>query len=231
MVELNEDKNNLVRVVSHDLRTPVNQISGFANLIKLEGNYLKNDHAELIDKIVDTSTRVINMATKILDVEALEDNKVNISLEPVNVDELIIEVVKGFEGRAIEKQIRIITKFNAVTDSVQADKTYLTQALANLISNALKFSESNTSINLETINREQEIEVRVNDQGPGISKEDMSKLFQKFQKLSARPTDGEQSIGLGLSIAKKFVDAMEGTITCESELGKGTAFIIRLKNA
>ena len=103
------------------------------------------------------------------------------------------------------------------------------QVLENLLSNALKFSEKGSKVKLEVKSNIENTYIIVEDKGPGISKEDQKKLFGRFQRLSAQPTAGESSIGLGLSIVKKYVEAMSGTIHCESELGVGTKFIITFK--
>lgn len=100
------------------------------------------------------------------------------------------------------------------------------QVLENLVSNAIKFSERGSEVILHVKSHDARTYVVVEDQGPGISKEDQKKLFGRFQKLSAQPTEGEASIGLGLSIVKKYIESMDGEIHCESELGVGTKFII-----
>jgi signal transduction histidine kinase len=112
---------------------------------------------------------------------------------------------------------------------VLADKNYVEQVLENLVSNAIKFSpfERTVFINLTSQNGKAISEVK--DQGPGLSEDDKKKLFGKYQKLSAKPTGNEISTGLGLSIVKKFVEAMNGAIWCESELGKGASFFVEFK--
>jgi signal transduction histidine kinase len=117
-----------------------------------------------------------------------------------------------------------------------ADKHRTLQVVENLLSNAIKFSPKNSGVTV-AIERENEnraaeahpcIVITVADEGPGLSDEDKTKLFGKFARLSAQPTGGEHSTGLGLSIVKKLVEAMRGDIRCESELGKGARFIVRL---
>ena len=102
------------------------------------------------------------------------------------------------------------------------------QILDNLVSNAVKYSPPNTTVQVHTLPEKDFILVAVRDEGPGISEEDHKKMFGKFTRLSARPTGGESSTGLGLSIVKKLAEAMSGTIHCHSVLGAGATFTLRL---
>ena len=101
--------------------------------------------------------------------------------------------------------------------------------MENLISNALKFSLSHKNIFVNVSGDEHNVRIPVRDEGPGIPENDLSKLFIKYQKLSPQPTGGEQSIGLGLSIVKKYVEVMKGQVSCKSKVGKGTEFIVEFK--
>jgi signal transduction histidine kinase len=100
--------------------------------------------------------------------------------------------------------------------------------LSNIISNAVKYSPHGKNVYVRMKASNEEIRIEVQDEGPGISADDMKKLFGKFARLSARPTGGEHSTGLGLSIVKKMVEAMNGKVWCESEVGKGATFIVDL---
>ncbi len=102
------------------------------------------------------------------------------------------------------------------------------QVIDNLISNALKYSPFDTTITIRVKAKSDNVRLEVEDEGPGISEEEMPKLFGKFARLSAQPTGGEHSTGLGLSIVKKMVEAMNGKVWCESEPGKGATFIVEL---
>ena len=104
------------------------------------------------------------------------------------------------------------------------------QIIDNLLSNAIKFSNHNTAVHITLKEENQTIRLEIDDEGPGIMEEDKAQLFKKFRKLNARPTDGESSTGLGLSIVKKYVEAMKSKVWCESEFGQGTTFIVEFKN-
>jgi signal transduction histidine kinase len=171
--------------------------------------------------------RLNEMIAKILDVEAIESRKLNLKMERVNLSEVLTSVADRYVGDAAKKNIKIHRNIAAEV-FVQADKNYAEQVLENLVSNAIKFSpfDLNVHINLSKSNGKSICEVK--DQGPGLSEDDKKKLFGKYQKLSARPTGNEISTGLGLSIVKKFVEAMNGEIWCESELGHGASFFVNL---
>jgi signal transduction histidine kinase len=109
-----------------------------------------------------------------------------------------------------------------------ADRAAVMQVLDNLISNALKYSPPNTTVHVHALPEKDGIVINVRDEGPGISETDQKKLFQKFTRLTARPTGGESSTGLGLAIVKKLAEAMAGSIQCHSALGSGSAFVLRL---
>jgi two-component system sensor histidine kinase/response regulator len=110
----------------------------------------------------------------------------------------------------------------------RGDRAAILQILDNLISNALKYSPPKTTVHVHTLPEREHVVVSVRDEGPGINEEDQKKLFQKFSRLSARPTGGESSTGLGLAIVKRLAEAMSGTVQCHSVPGSGATFSLRL---
>ena len=171
------------------------------------------------------------MITNILDIDGLENNRTKVFLEPVSISKLLDQVTKSFEKQAAAKRLEL--KFSPSKElSIVGDSLFLTQVFENLISNAIKFSPPGKSI--EVFAEEQEgnaFRVIVQDHGQGLTPDDMKFLFKKFSRLSAQPTGGEPSTGLGLSIVKKYVEMMNGKVWCESELGITTRFIVTfLKN-
>jgi signal transduction histidine kinase len=165
-----------------------------------------------------------DMIEKILDIRAIDARNIKIEKELFNIGEETQLIIDQFTDHASKKSIRIHRDLNPA--SVQLDRNYFRQILENLISNAIKFSPKNKNIYITTFQRNGKAMLTVRDEGPGFSPEDKKKLFGKFQKLSARPTGGESSTGIGLSIVKKYVDAMHGNIYCDSELGKGAIFTV-----
>jgi signal transduction histidine kinase len=135
-------------------------------------------------------------------------------------------VVETQRPHATIKQQTIHLESEASSVVVLVDPSLAVQVLENLISNAVKYSPPGKSIFVRLKKHAQGVRVEVQDEGPGLSAEDQKKLFGKFARLSAKPTGGEHSTGLGLSIVKKMVEAMKGKVWCESELGRGATFIV-----
>jgi signal transduction histidine kinase len=161
----------------------------------------------------------------LLDNRRFESKGIELIHEPLNLTSVITTLLRNYKPLADTKKIHF--HFNKSADIiVHADKTYLNRILENLLSNALKFSPPNTSIIITIKEKDDNAEISIADNGPGISANDQTKLFQKFQTLSARPTGGESSTGLGLSIAKAIVDKMNGQIFCSSENGSGACFTV-----
>ncbi|UII19481.1 sensor histidine kinase [Fulvivirga ligni] len=228
LLALNDEKDHLISVVAHDLRSPLNQIKGMVNLIKLTSQDKSNEQLEFINIVLDSTERLGNMISRILDVNAIEAKKIDLKFEMVNLSDMMQKLLNNFKLTANEKKINLELDIEGNYLS-SLDKNYTIQVFENILSNALKFSPSGKSILVNVKGHNQNVLVSIRDQGPGISEEDMKRLFMPYQKLSAQPTAGEQSTGLGLSIVKKYVEAMEGKIWCESTEGEGATFFVEFK--
>ena len=228
LMQLNEDKNHLIGIVAHDLRNPLSTALSMSELVYSEGNNLDEDQKSSVGLISRSLYRMNEMIEKILDMRAIEAKKINMNFEKTNVAEMVSQVTETFEIEAKKKNIQIHIKTEIA--NTQVDKSYLIQVLENLISNALKFSPLNSHIHVFQYLKQDKLLIEVKDNGPGLTKDDHQKLFGKFQRLSAKPTNGEPSTGLGLSIVKKYIEAMNGKIWCESQFGEGARFIIELDN-
>ncbi|MGM0582551.1 MAG: tetratricopeptide repeat-containing sensor histidine kinase [Bacteroidota bacterium] len=226
---LNTEKNDLISIVSHDLKSPLNNIRGLIELIKLPPLPPENRAAEFLKLINESTIRLSNMIEKILDVEAIESKKLNINLEKVNLSDIALSTINRFDAEAMRKQIQLHPSISENV-MIKADQSYLIQVLENLLSNAIKFSPKGKNIYINLTSEKNKAVCEVKDEGPGLSDKDKKKLFRKYQKLSNVPTANESSTGLGLSIVKKFVNSMDGEIWCESELGKGASFYVSFKN-
>jgi signal transduction histidine kinase len=227
LLNLNNEKNNLIGIVAHDLKSPLNQMKGLLSIIKLTSKSLDEETTQYVTMLESSTNRLTDMIGKILDVEAIDAKKVNLTMEKVQLSEVMKSLTDRFQISAKQKNISL---FSAIQDNiiVFADRLYTEQVFENLISNAIKFSPVNKKIFVNVSQHNGKAIGEIKDEGPGLSEDDKKKLFGKYQKLSARPTGNEISTGLGLSIVKKFVDAMNGEIWCESELGKGASFFVKL---
>lgn len=225
--DLVHEKQQLIGLVSHDLKGPFNRIFALVQLMDLTNENLTEEQREYLGKIHQIVADGLSMIRNLLDNRRLEDSGIDQTPENLNLSYAIGSLVKNYRTLALKKKIQIhFEPPNQAT--VLADKMYLSRIFENLISNALKFSPEGKNIYITIEDVGSRFVVAVKDEGPGISKEDQKNLYRKFQRLSARPTGGESSTGLGLSIVKALVEKMGSEIVCESEEGAGTTFSVKL---
>jgi len=228
VLELNNEKNEFLGIVAHDLKNPLGAIKGFGAIIKENEDLSDEDLEEFAGIIVDSSERMFDIITSLLDINKIEEGRIEVKYQEISANELIDILVKQNSDLASKKDITINVSKLSQDIRITTDKTLVMQVLDNFLSNAIKFSPSEKAITVSIENKPDFISVSVKDEGPGLSEDDKSKLFQKFSKLSARPTAGENSTGLGLSIAKKITEMLGGTIEVFSEKGNGAEFKIIL---
>jgi signal transduction histidine kinase len=225
LVGLNAEKTEFLGIAAHDLKNPLTVIMGHGELMKLI------DEPEILHRMVDqvilASQRMHHLIKNLLDANAIEEGRFASKIEPCGMGPLVSQIVEQNRISAERKQIEI--RLGVYEDLiVRTDSDATLQILDNLVSNAVKYSPANSTIHVHLVPEEGHALVLVRDEGPGISEEDQKKLFQKFSRLTARPTGGESSTGLGLSIAKKLAQTLGGDILCQSTLGAGTTFVLRL---
>ncbi|MBZ0245457.1 MAG: HAMP domain-containing histidine kinase [Cyclobacteriaceae bacterium] len=226
--DLNIEKQQIIGVVSHDLKGPFNRIFAIMQLMSMSGDNLTDDQKEYVGKIHQIAVDGLNMVRNLLDSRQIDEKILDLTLEPIELKPFVSSFVKNFRSVADRKKIYLHFKGpDGVV--VMADRLYLSRILDNLLSNAIKFSEKEKNVTVSIENSGEQVLLTVTDEGPGISEEDQKKLYLKFQKLTARPTGGESSTGLGLSIVKTLIEKMGGSISCKSQLDKGAAFTISLK--
>jgi signal transduction histidine kinase len=226
--ELNEEKNEFIGIASHDLRSPILGILLSAQTGKVFVE--RNEPTKVIDKlslIEQASERMIRIVQNLLDINAIESGAITLHLEHTNIREVVKQCVTEYEGRAEEKGIHLESHIPSSME-LRTDKDKIHEIVGNLLSNALKFSHSQSTIQVRLYAEENYACISVKDQGQGMTEEDQKRLFQKFARLSSTPTAGEDSTGLGLAIVKRLTDEINGTVTCESEKGIGTQFTIKL---
>ncbi len=249
--ELNEQKNEFLAIAAHDLKNPLVSIVMLSSAIKRYFDKMsKQDIIEHSTKIENTAGRMRQIILNLLDLNAIESGKFDVEMEAVAPGEVAEKVLKDWESRAQEKSMTLHFDNQAPDQIVRADPNVLYQVLDNIVSNAVKYSPLGSVVRtrVKRIVRQDElrttgspnklanqpsdhtphafVRIEIQDEGPGLSADDKAKLFGRFVRLSARPTGGEHSTGLGLSIVKKMVETMNGSVWCESEVGKGATFIV-----
>lgn len=231
LLALNKLKNEFLGIAVHDLKNPLSGIIGLAEFLRQNDTDTATTH-QCLDTIISQSHRMFGIIKNLLSVNALERGSFTVNLQPMNLAALITPIVESYSIKAEQKSLSLVMDVEPTIYAL-ADELAITQALDNLISNALKFSPLGKTIIVRTRSTPDNTRVLIDvqDEGPGISPEDQQQLFKTFTKLSARPTAGESSTGLGLSIVKRMVEAMDGKVFCTSELGKGATFTIELPAA
>jgi signal transduction histidine kinase len=222
---LNNEKNEFLGMAAHDLKNPLAVIVASVEMIDMTED--KEEVSSYLTHISDAATRMCKLISDLLDVNAIEQGKFASKTEPCDMRALVEKSIAHNQSAATRKSITI--RLGASEGLwAKADPNATLQILDNLVSNALKYSPPNTTTHVHTLLEAKYILVSVRDEGPGISDEDQKKLFQKYTRLSARPTAGESSTGLGLNIVKRLAEAMSGTVQCHSSLGAGSTFTLRL---
>ena len=227
LTALNTEKNEIMGIVAHDLKNPIGAVRGFADLIQsgfVEGEQIK----EVAEQIYGTAERMLELVKNLLDINRLEQGGKQYQIAAFDIAHIVESTVRQYQSATEAKNIALHFRNESDDSTARADESALMQVLDNLVSNAVKYSPHGKNIDVCLRSSNNTVRVEVRDEGPGISEEDMKKLFGKFARLSARPTGGEHSTGLGLSIVKKMVEAMNGKVWCESEVGKGAMFIVEL---
>ncbi len=226
--EFNTERQQIIGVVSHDLKGPFNRIFALTQLMSMSAENLNSDQKEYLGKIHQIVLDGLGMVRNLVDNRKLEDRGIDMRLETLNFSAILSSLVKQYQSLAEKKNIRI--HYQApLSISIEADKLYITRIFENLLSNAIKFSPPKTNVFVATTDLDDEIEISVQDEGPGINEDDQKKLYHKFERLTARPTGGESSTGLGLSIVKTLIEKMGGKIRYESRAGKGATFVVNLR--
>lgn len=228
LLQINQEKNSLISIVSHDLKSPLQQMKGMITLLELEGATFTPDQKKYLQMMMQSSERLLNMVTRILDVESIDKRKLKLELESVLMDAFVRELIPYYQTLADPKEIRIHYQCANPGLHAAADPNYLKPIIDNLVSNAIKFSPREKNIFLRLNQSGQYVRLSVIDEGPGISEEDEAKLFQKFAKLSNKPTAGESSSGLGLSIVRKYAEAMGGLVRYKRQRKPGSWFVVEI---
>jgi len=226
--EMNEEKNEFMGIAAHDLRSPLNAVRGYAELMLEEPAMEPQERTELLARIREGAERMAAMVQNLLDANRIERGEMQPELAATDLGEIIHSVVEAQRPRAAAKRQSLHLEREPTPATAVVDPRLVEQVLENLISNAVKYSPPGKSIVVRLQRATGAIRCEVKDDGPGLSPEDQKKLFGKFARLSTRPTGGESSTGLGLSIVKKMVEAMNGKVWCESEPGRGATFVVDL---
>jgi signal transduction histidine kinase len=231
ILRLNAQKDDLMGMVAHDLRTPITSILGFSDVIlqhidmDAERGRIRED-VQIVCRIASEMSALLN---DLLDVSKIEAGKITIQRERGSIEPLVLECFNTYVFLSEPKGLKL--RLDMVAGSLPAishDPRRIGQVLNNLLNNAVKFSRANDTVTLGACQAGDTIEISVADTGQGIAVEEVSKVFQRFEQTSTRPINGERGTGLGLAIAKKLVELHGGRIWVDSKKGVGSKFTFSL---
>lgn len=223
-----DSRKEILSIIAHDIKNPLMGIGGSAEMILEQTN--DTEIKKFANLIINSSNRIKNQIVELIETEKNKESIEKLSLTKSDLYQVINSSIIYFERIAVKKQQKINFTYNKeVNYEFLFDKNKITEVFENLLSNAIKYSKVGENIFVSLDGNDEEIFFSIKDNGPGFTEDDKKKMYGKFQRLSASPTSGEESSGLGLHIVKKFVDMHDGKIILDSETGKGSTFKVYLK--
>jgi signal transduction histidine kinase len=228
--DLNKKKNELLGIVAHDLRNPLGLISSWTSITirNIETDRFSSERGlRILRRVMTVAEQTNRLVAELLDISAIESGKLSLQLRSESISTILEECKPLYASIAEEKGISL-TIDPGGEHFVRVDRSRILEALDNLLGNAIKFTFPGGRIQVFCEDLEDEVIVHIRDTGQGLSSDDLKLVFNKFGKLSSRPTGGEPSTGLGLAIAKKVIEMHGGRIWVASEKGKGATFSFSL---
>jgi signal transduction histidine kinase len=230
LINLNQEKNELLSIVAHDLKNPLSGILGLTELVLHSVDTISREELqEYFNLLQDNAIVMFQLINNLLNINSIESGKITIELQKVDLLPILQQLLKIYAESAKAKNITLdLQHADEANYEIIADNNTVRQILDNLISNAIKYSPLGKTVHLRVFQMQEKVRCEIQDEGQGLSAEDQAKLFGKFARLTPRPTKNEPSTGLGLFIVNKLVALLSGKVWCESELGQGATFIVEL---
>ncbi|MCG8322336.1 MAG: tetratricopeptide repeat protein [Cytophagales bacterium] len=222
---LNREKDSLLSIVAHDLRAPLNRSKGLAELMKMDGE-LNSSQRKYLKMMVSVCDEGISLTEDLLCLHSIVQSETEPDNDEINVNAFFDQFLQGYHDRLKKKDLKLHYQPLKRNISIVTDPKYLTRIVDNLFSNAIKFTYPGKNIYLTVEESSRSFQVSIRDEGQGIGEDEQKLMFKKFQKLSALPTGGEHSTGLGLSIVDSLVQKLNGKIKVKSQVGVGTEIIL-----
>jgi signal transduction histidine kinase len=224
--ELDVAKTNFIATISHELKTPLASSDFSLKLLEDQRvSKLSSEQKELIENLKQDNQRMLKILSELLNMSQVEAGRIQLDIKKVNPAEIIENAIHAVAATAKEKEIVIKNTSNKTLPAIEADADKTTWVLNNFLTNAIKYSYNNSSVEVKALQQKDHVIFSVIDYGPGIDKEYLPRLFERYFQV---PGSTEKGTGLGLSISKEFVEAQEGSVWVESEVGRGSTFRFQL---
>lgn len=220
-------KTNFISMMSHDLKTPIARIQGMLEVMVKDGGHLSHIQREAVDTIKSSSEDLLNFINAILNYAKIESQGVKLHLETRDLNHLLEDVIRKHEFLCKIKKIQIIKELEPLFP-IAMDPDLMKQVMSNLVENAIKYSPEDTKILISSEEKDQQVIIQIADQGQGIHPDDLSNIFMKFFRSRNAKSSPIKGSGLGLYLAKYFVELHQGKIHVESTLGQGSTFTVEI---
>lgn len=227
--QINEMKSQFVSNVSHEMRTPLSSIKGFASILLGMNNLSEKQKKRFLQIINDESDRLTRLIEDLLSLSKIESSSFKLEFSKFKLEDIILEINKEFENQCKSKDINIKLEYGKCIPNMIADKDKIFQLILNLISNAVKFTKEGTTITINVLYKKKEnfFIISIKDEGIGISEKDKKNIFEKFYRIEDQ-VHTISGTGLGLSIVKSIVDKHKGKISVKSKISKSSTFIVEI---
>lgn len=221
--ELQKQKDELFAVIIHDIKNPASLIKSLVELLT-SYDLTASEQQEIIQDIAQTTSKIVSLSQEVTKILSLESSTVHLNYDLIDINEVIKDVNQKNQIAAKNKSINLFTELMEKLPQGEFDHQKIDEVIDNLVSNAIKFTPNGGAIRIKSSKELNNLVVEVSDNGLGLTEEDLKQTFKRGIKLSAQPTAGESSTGLGLWIVKKLVESHNGRVWVKSTLGKGSTF-------
>jgi signal transduction histidine kinase len=229
LVQASQEKSELMHMVAHDLRSPLGAIQIGLELMQLDPPLAETARALTARRVNESAGQMARLINDLLSAQNVEEGRFSLKFVPGDAVQLANTAVAALSTVAQHKQISLEAILPAAAIGLTTDFVALQQVVDNLLSNALKYSPPGARVEISVQASETHCRIEVHDQGPGVKPEEREKIFEKFKRGSAQPTQGEKSTGLGLWIVRRFVLALHGRVWCEPGAGGlGSTFVVEV---
>jgi len=223
IAELEQEKSQLLKLVSHDVKSPFNKLFALSNLLQLVSDDLSEEQLDYLTRMEWVIKEGLTVVRNLMDLRAIENNAIELDVDELNLDAMLNDNIKNYSKQILTKKLIFESNIKKVT--IWSDKLKIDRVLDHLVSNAVKFTPKKSTVHINLVASNDEIEFRISSNSGPLPEEDVDNLFNRNSPLSTRPTHGESALGNGLFIAQSFAQHLAGNIKF-SQKGSIIEFIL-----